>query len=286
MLHGVHLRLLKSFYQQEFALPTVRFQGHFKLKQPYESEWTLGVGDGQGGLACCDPWGRKESDTTERLNRTELKQFQIVIVFYLFLYFPGIWKGILRLFQNGKFKVKEGKKSRIWPLFCISTPCSEPPPSPAKVIDPSGLFTDISASTLAVPAHMVFTLCYSSAWNSMMGLHHGWKPQFFQQPVSLCMFCIYLTPTPLVSFYTFLSQRILLAFVLVLEQSFPVCAGHHYAWIISVIRASPFNSWLQWLGKMGAILNTQLKTAASFSTLIPLILLFFKIFWSRVLIAF
>ena len=26
-----------------------------------------GVGDGQGGLACCSPWGRKESDTTERL---------------------------------------------------------------------------------------------------------------------------------------------------------------------------------------------------------------------------
>ena len=36
-----------------------------------ESEWTLGVGDGQGGLACCDSWGRKESDTTERLNWTE-----------------------------------------------------------------------------------------------------------------------------------------------------------------------------------------------------------------------
>ena len=33
-----------------------------------ESEWTPGVGDGQGGLACCDAWGRKESDTTERLN--------------------------------------------------------------------------------------------------------------------------------------------------------------------------------------------------------------------------
>ena len=37
-----------------------------------ESEWTPGVGDGQGGLACCDSWGRKESDTTERLNWTEL----------------------------------------------------------------------------------------------------------------------------------------------------------------------------------------------------------------------
>ena len=37
-----------------------------------ESEWTPGVGDGQGGLACCDSWGHKESDTTERLNWTEL----------------------------------------------------------------------------------------------------------------------------------------------------------------------------------------------------------------------
>ena len=33
-----------------------------------ESEWTPGAGDGQGGLACCDSWGGKESDTTERLN--------------------------------------------------------------------------------------------------------------------------------------------------------------------------------------------------------------------------
>ena len=29
---------------------------------------SVGVGDGQGGLACCDSWGRKELDTTERLN--------------------------------------------------------------------------------------------------------------------------------------------------------------------------------------------------------------------------
>ena len=30
--------------------------------------WTLGVGDGQGGLLYCSPWGHKESDTTEQLN--------------------------------------------------------------------------------------------------------------------------------------------------------------------------------------------------------------------------
>ena len=36
-----------------------------------ESEWTPGVGDGQGGLVCCDSSGRKESDTTEQLNWTQ-----------------------------------------------------------------------------------------------------------------------------------------------------------------------------------------------------------------------
>ena len=34
--------------------------------------WTPGVGDRQGGLACCGSWGHKESDMTERLNWTEL----------------------------------------------------------------------------------------------------------------------------------------------------------------------------------------------------------------------
>ena len=46
-----------------------------------ESEWTPGVGDGQGGLACCDSWDRKELDTTEWLNWTELKRhfYQVII---------------------------------------------------------------------------------------------------------------------------------------------------------------------------------------------------------------
>ena len=36
-----------------------------------ESERTPGVGVGQGGLGCCSSWGRRESDSTERLNCTE-----------------------------------------------------------------------------------------------------------------------------------------------------------------------------------------------------------------------
>ena len=38
-----------------------RFNGH-------KFESTTGVGNGQGSLACCSPWGHKGSDTTERLN--------------------------------------------------------------------------------------------------------------------------------------------------------------------------------------------------------------------------
>ena len=46
--------------------------------------WTPAVGDGQGGLACCDSWGRNESDTTERLKSTELS-------FYSFLFILSSW---------------------------------------------------------------------------------------------------------------------------------------------------------------------------------------------------
>ena len=42
-----------------------------------EFEWTPGVSDGQGGLACCNSWGRKESDTTEQLKWTDgFRKFQ------------------------------------------------------------------------------------------------------------------------------------------------------------------------------------------------------------------
>ena len=50
-----------------------------------ESEWTPGVGDGQGGLACCSSWDRKESDMTERLNWTELEYS------YQHLFKSGFW---------------------------------------------------------------------------------------------------------------------------------------------------------------------------------------------------
>ena len=64
-----------------------------------ESEWTLGVGDGQGGLACYDSWGRKESITAERLNWTELNWMvslarlkKLLKEFHLFAFLKLIYK--------------------------------------------------------------------------------------------------------------------------------------------------------------------------------------------------
>jgi len=53
---------------------------HHRLNRR-ESEWTLGVGDGQRGLACCNSWGCKELDMTEQLNWTEqtVKLFVLVL---------------------------------------------------------------------------------------------------------------------------------------------------------------------------------------------------------------
>ena len=52
----------------------------------HEFEWTLGVGDGPGGLACCNSLGHKESDMTERLDWTEwiysAKLVKIYVVYY------------------------------------------------------------------------------------------------------------------------------------------------------------------------------------------------------------
>ena len=47
----------------------------------HEFEQALGVGDGQGGLVCCSPWGCEESDTTERLNHNNNSRFTLLCQF-------------------------------------------------------------------------------------------------------------------------------------------------------------------------------------------------------------
>ena len=62
----------RDWGQEEKGMTEDEMAGWYQGLDGRESEWTPGDGDGQGGLACCDSWGRKESDTTEWLNWTEL----------------------------------------------------------------------------------------------------------------------------------------------------------------------------------------------------------------------
>ena len=63
----------KDWGQEEKGTTEDEMAGWHHRLNGCESGWTPGVCDGQGVLACCNSWGRKESDTTERLNWTELK---------------------------------------------------------------------------------------------------------------------------------------------------------------------------------------------------------------------
>ena len=61
----------RDWGQEEKGMTEDEMAGWHHRVDGHESEWTPGVGDGQGGLVCCDSWGRRELDMTERLNWTE-----------------------------------------------------------------------------------------------------------------------------------------------------------------------------------------------------------------------
>ena len=89
----------RNWGQEEKGMTEDEMAGWHHWLDGHEFEWTLGVGDGQGGLACCDSWGRKESDTTERLNWTELNWTEAILL------------------ESILFSLKEGKTPFF--LFCI-----------------------------------------------------------------------------------------------------------------------------------------------------------------------
>ena len=61
----------RDWGQEEKGTTEDEMAGWYHWLDGRDSEWTPGVGDGQGGLVCCNSWGHKESDTTERLNGTD-----------------------------------------------------------------------------------------------------------------------------------------------------------------------------------------------------------------------
>ena len=81
----------RDWGQEEKGMIEDEMAGWHHWLNGHESEWTPGVGDGQGGLVCCDSWGHKESDTTEWLNWTELKEPQIFLTVYQLWPLQLVW---------------------------------------------------------------------------------------------------------------------------------------------------------------------------------------------------
>ena len=68
----------KCWRQEEKGMTEDEMVGWYHRLNGHEFEQALGAGDGQGSLACCSPWGHKESETTEWLNWTELTHCEVV----------------------------------------------------------------------------------------------------------------------------------------------------------------------------------------------------------------
>ena len=77
----------RDWGQEEKGTPEDEMAGWYHWLHGRESEWTPGVGDGQGGLACCNSRGHKESDTTERLIWSDLKSLICYLLRYVDFFF-------------------------------------------------------------------------------------------------------------------------------------------------------------------------------------------------------
>ena len=107
----------RDWGQEEKGMTEDEMAGWHHWLDGHESVWTPGVGDGQGGLACCNSWGRKESNTTEQLNWTELM--------YICTFFYLVCAGLLQRFSY-KYHEVHGFETRS-ELFLPSTTDSQLP---------------------------------------------------------------------------------------------------------------------------------------------------------------
>ena len=86
----------KDWRQEEKGTTEDEMVGWHHWINGHEFGWTLGVGDGQGGLACYSSWSRKESDMTERLKWTELNWYY---------YSSWTWKTFVCAEKHGNSRV-------------------------------------------------------------------------------------------------------------------------------------------------------------------------------------
>ena len=84
----------KDWRQEEKGTTEDEMAGWHHQLDGRESEWTPGDGDGQGGLACCSPWGHKESVMTYQLNWKRPWQFEATVKRTRSGQWPNPWKSL------------------------------------------------------------------------------------------------------------------------------------------------------------------------------------------------
>ena len=115
----------RDWGQEEKGTTEDEMAGWHHRLDGHEFGWTLGAGDGQGGLVCCDSWGCKESDTTERLNWTEIiesriRRLNIVKMLILskficrFFLLVGMQTSTATMENSVEIPLKTGNRTALW----------------------------------------------------------------------------------------------------------------------------------------------------------------------------
>ena len=117
----------RDWGQGEKGTPEDEMAGWHHWLDGRESEWTPGDGDGQGGLVCCDSWGRKVSDTTERLIWSDLIYiFKIEMEYFTCCFFKIFFSYTIYLGQSVQLSCSVVSDS-LWPHGLQHTRLPRPP---------------------------------------------------------------------------------------------------------------------------------------------------------------
>ena len=107
----------KDWRQEEKGMTEDELFGWHRWLDGHEFEPTLGVGDGQGSLVCCSPWGHKDSNMTEWLNWTDRYKDTV-------LFFKITWYCKSSIFRFKKHDTVLFSKRCFWKLtFIGNLPC-------------------------------------------------------------------------------------------------------------------------------------------------------------------
>ena len=113
----------RDWGQEEKGTTEDEMAGWHHQLDGHEFGWIPGIGDGQGGLVSCDSWGLKESDMTEQLNWTELKEknfiWQLWVKKYLCIVHFSDNRNLYIPFQNIEF-LKCGYNSFFFSRLTVS----------------------------------------------------------------------------------------------------------------------------------------------------------------------